>query len=116
MNADHFCGQCGKLYVPKPEWKTPKYCSERCKNKAAGVLANQAKVANRVALERDAARYRYLRDDPRSYWGDPATHPYVVLGGAGDTEPIRGGRLDTAIDAVLAGECDEGDGVHERNP
>lgn len=57
-------------------------------------------------MKADVARYRYLRDDYRSYWNDPATHPYVVLGGAGDTTPIRGAELDAVIDNVLAGRLE----------
>lgn len=56
----------------------------------------------REGTERDALRYRWLRDT--GYWyTSPKGSPWAVIGtGAGDAMPCCGQELDAAIDAGMA--------------
>ena len=65
--------------------------------------AARARIAE---LEKDTARYRWLRNHAIDYpYGDDESSPWCVYGpnsGAIESRPIEGDELDAAIDAAMA--------------
>lgn len=74
--------------------KREDFSHERIQN-ASLKLANSVLKEQLAACERDAARYRWLRNGEQ--W--PAVFPDYD-----EPEPLRDGVLDAAIDAVMEGE------------
>jgi len=104
--TDRRCRECGIDHI-EPGWEIDG--QPLCW--AVDDLCSRCQDYLQEALERDAARYRYLRDSPvRSL--------DIVAGGkwrvAPDNELLRGENLDRAVDAALGAEPEPGETLEAR--